>query len=424
MVDLRRPRLYDRKMAKLAAFCWVKYKEAGFMQYRVDPKSGNKLSVLGFGCMRFPRNLAQIDMGRTEKLILNAIENGVNYFDTAYVYPSSEEALGTILHKNNVRDKVYIATKLPHAKCHRYEDFDALFKAQLERLHTDHIDYYLIHNLSEVSAWERLCALGIEKWLAGKKADGKIRQIGFSCHGSLDIFTALLDAYGWDFCQIQYNYMNTHYQAGTEGLKRAAAKGLPVIVMEPLLGGKLATGLPKKAVDLFERAAVSVSPAVWALRWLWNQEEVTVVLSGMNGDAQLAENLKTADTVAPGMLSERENTVFDAVVDVFRASYKIPCTGCNYCMPCPQNINIPACFSAYNMSYAAGLMSGLPSYITSTGLTNTDGSRSPSKCIKCGKCEAACPQHIQIRTSLEDVRRRLEPFWVRGAVKVAQRFMR
>jgi Predicted oxidoreductases of the aldo/keto reductase family len=394
------------------------------MQYRLDPKSGNKLSILGFGCMRFPRNLSQIDINKSEKLVLKAIESGVNYFDTAYIYGGSEEALGTILYKNNVRNKIYIATKLPYAKCQSYDDFDKLFKTQLERLHTDYIDYYLIHNLSDTKNWNRLCELGIEKWIAEKKESGEIKQIGFSFHGLYDEFLSLLDAYNWDFCQIQYNYVNTNYQAGAAGLKKAAAKGIPVIIMEPLLGGKLANGLPQKAINLFKNANAMLSPAAWALRWLWNQKEVSVVLSGMNDDAQLNENLELADNSVPHMLTDDESKVYEAVTEAFRASYKIPCTGCNYCMPCPQKINIPACFSAYNMSYTVGFSSGIQQYITSTGAVSQNTSHSPNTCIKCGKCETHCPQHIQIRESLNVVTKRMEPFWFRPAMKLFDRLMR
>ena len=220
------------------------------MQYRTDMKSGNQLSILGFGCMRFPRNLTQIDVNRTEQLIVKAVQEGVNYFDAAYMYGGSEDTLGAILAKNNLRDKVFIATKLPFAKCKTRHDFDTLFDTQLQRLHTDYIDYYLMHNLGDVHTWQTLCELGIEKWIEEKKEAGQIKNIGFSFHGIHDEFLKLLEVYDWDFCQIQYNYLNTNYQAGVAGLKKAADKGLPVIIMEPLLGGKLATGLPAKAVEM------------------------------------------------------------------------------------------------------------------------------------------------------------------------------
>jgi len=319
------------------------------MQYHTDKKSDNKLSIIGFGCMRFPRNISQ-----TEQLVVKAVQEGVNYFDTAYTYGGSEEALGAILAKNNLRNKVFIATKLPVVKCKTNNDFDAFFQVQLKRLQTDYIDYYLMHNLGEVNTWKTLCELGIEKWLMEKKEAGLIKNIGFSFHGIHDEFIKLLDVYAWDICLIQYNYINTNFQAGRAGLKKAAEKGLSVMVMEPLLGGKLAAGLPQKAVDIFKTANSSLTPAAWALRWLWNQPEVTVVLSGMNEISQLEDNLKTAQNAAPNMLTVAENNAYKLVMKHIRASYKIPCTECNYCMPCPQNVNIPGCFSGYNVSYGVG----------------------------------------------------------------------
>jgi len=388
------------------------------MQYRNDKKSGNQLSILGFGCMRFPRNLTQIDINRTEQLIVKAVQDGINYFDTAYMYGGSEAVVGQILAKNNLRSKIFLATKLPHAKCKSYNDFELLFQTQLERLQTDYIDYYLIHNLGDVSLWKRLLELGVEKWIKEKKESGQIRNIGFSFHGIHDEFLKLLDIYDWNFCQIQYNYLNTNYQAGTAGLKRAAEKGLPVIVMEPLLGGKLATGLPRKAVRLLKSANNSLTPAAWALRWLWNQEEVTVVLSGMSALSQLEDNIKTAEDAIPEMLTIAEMDTCKSVVKIIETTYKVPCTGCNYCMPCPYHVNIPACFAAYNVSFATGLVTGITQYVTSTGTLDSGKSYAASNCTECGICEKKCPQHIPIPKSLKNVRKKMEPFWLKAALAV------
>jgi predicted aldo/keto reductase-like oxidoreductase len=368
------------------------------MQYRTDKKTGNNLTILGFGCMRFPKkNINQIDIEKTEQLILKAVQDGINYFDTAYVYGGSEDCLGKIIQKNSLRNKIFIATKLPLEKCEKYDDFDTLFETQLERLKTDFIDYYLMHNLSDTRVWKNLCEIGIEEWLEKKKKSNKIKNIGFSFHGTQKEFLQLLEIYKWDFCQIQYNYININYQAGMTGLKKASEKGMSVFVMEPLLGGKLANGLPLKAVNIFKIVNNTLSPSEWALKWLWNQEEVTVVLSGMNEKSQLEENIKTAANSIPNMLTKEENEAFESVIKVFNDSFKIPCTGCNYCMPCPNNVNIPACFAAYNVSYTTGMASGIQQYITSTGANNTiEGRYAASKCIKCGKCEKNCPQHIQI----------------------------
>ena len=392
------------------------------MQYRIDIKSGNKLSIIGFGCMRFPRNLTQIDINQSEQLIIKAVQDGINYFDTAYLYGGSEDTLGQILAKNGLRNKIFLATKLPIVKCSSYNDFEVLFQEQLKRLHTDYIDYYLLHNLGDVNLWETIRKMNIEKWIKEKKESGQIKYIGFSFHGIHNEFLNLLDVYNWDFCQIQYNYINTHYQAGTAGLKKAFDKGLSVIIMEPLLGGKLANGLPKKAVKIFKTANRTLSPAAWALRWLWNQKEVTVVLSGMNEISQLKENIETAKNATPNMLTTAEVNTYESVIKIIKDSYKIPCTGCNYCMPCPQNINIPACFTAYNVSYTVGLVSGFLQYQTSTGGMDPRKNYAANKCRECGICEKKCPQHIPIIKSLKNVTKRMESFWLRTAFKIFLKF--
>lgn len=387
------------------------------MKYRVDVKSGNKLSILGFGCMRFPSSIE-----KTEQLIVKAVKEGVNYFDTAYIYPNSEEKLGAILSKNNLRDKVYIATKLPVIMTRKAEDFERFFQTGLERLKTDRIDYYLIHMLPDVTRWNKLCEWGIKEWIQKKKETGAIQQIGFSYHGNQNDFLELLDVYDWDFCQIQYNYIDENNQAGITGLKRAAEKGLPVIIMEPLLGGKLANNLPSEAIEIFKKSDPNFTPAAWAFRWIYNQPEVSVVLSGMNAEAQLDDNIHTAADAEPFMLSEQQLAVYDKVRVVFQASHKVPCTGCNYCMPCPQNTNIPACFNAYNTSYSIGFGTGIQLYMMGTGLLSSKAGNA-SRCVGCGKCEKHCPQNIEIRKSLKAVEKRLEPFWFKGGIAIARKFI-
>lgn len=394
------------------------------MQYRTDPKSGNELSALGLGCMRFPADaLGRIDQEAAERLVLQAVESGVNYLDTAYLYRGSEEALGAVFRAHEgLRDRVFLATKLPHRACTAPEDLDRFLDVQLARLGTDRIDYYLVHNVTDFAQWEDLVALGIEGWTARKKAEGRIGRIGFSFHGPAAHFGRLLDAYGWDFCQIQYNYLNERYQAGTEGLELAAAKGLPVIVMEPLLGGRLAAGLPRKAAAAFEEAEPGSSPASWALRWVWNRPEVTVVLSGMNAPAQIEENCALADRALPRSLSPNELAAVERARAAVAESYRVPCTGCNYCMPCPKGVNIPACFAAYNTSFAHGWMTGVQQYVTSAGAMD-ERPHWASECVRCGACEHQCPQHIAIPDELDRVRRRLQPFFLPAAVRAGSRLM-
>ena len=386
------------------------------MQYIKDQKSGNELSRLGFGCMRFPR-----DKAKTKQLIEKAINAGINYFDTAYVYPGSEATLGEILHSLDRREQIYLATKLPHLKCRKTEDFDNYFSQQTERLQTEYFDYYLIHNIADLASWQRLTDLGITEWVEQKKAAGLIKQFGFSFHGSLDGFLELLTAYPWDFCQIQYNYLDENYQAGRAGLQAASDQGLAVMVMEPLLGGRLAKGLPAKAERLFHQADPDLSQAAWGFRWLYDQPEVTVVLSGMNSMEQLEDNLNTAATAQPGMLSTKEKAVYQPVIKAIKAGYKVACTGCNYCMPCPHGVNIPGCFAAYNSSYTLGLFTGFQQYVTGTSANRPDNNSRVTHCVACQACEAKCPQHIAIAAELVKVKKRLEPFWFRGILKIIQK---
>lgn len=389
------------------------------MQYRMDGKSGNKLSALGFGCMRFPRKGPLIDLEKTERLVMQAVAGGVNYFDTAYIYVGSEEALGSVLEKNRIREKVFIATKLPLVLSRSRPDFDKFFNKSLERLRTDFIDYYLLHMLTSRRQWERFRALGIEEWLAEGKKTGRIRRAGFSFHGSQEEFLQLLEVYDWDFCQIQYNYSDENYQAGKTGLKAAAGKNMPVMIMEPLLGGKLAGGLPKEAARLFAKADPSLSPAAWGLRWLWNQSEVTCVLSGMSNAAQMEDNLRSAGKAGP--LTGDELAVYAEVTALFYKAYRIKCTGCNYCMPCPNGVNIPGCFAAYNTSFAQNFVIGMQQFITSAAMMSSRP-RSPRLCSECGICESRCPQHLPIRRALKQAAGRMESPLIRLALSIARCF--
>ncbi|MBQ4641919.1 MAG: aldo/keto reductase [Oscillospiraceae bacterium] len=375
------------------------------MQYRKD-KYGNDISVLGFGCMRFQRTAGAIDLEETERQILAAIEGGVNYFDTAYIYPGSEAAIGTIFDRNNLREKIYIATKLPHYLIKTREKMERLFQEHLARLKTDYIDYYLMHMLTDVQTWERLKKLGILEFLEEKKRSGAIRQIGFSYHGNSDMFCKLLDAYDWDFCQIQYNYMDEHSQAGRRGLQYAYEKGIPVIIMEPLRGGKLVNRLPQAAVEEFEKHPLQYTPAQWAFRWLWNQKEVTCVLSGMNTMEMVQDNLQTASSARVGEMGAREETMLRNVVAAINAKMKVGCTGCGYCMPCPKGVDIPGTFAAYNRLAAEGWFAGVKEHFMCSAARKD--STAAYNCIGCGKCESHCPQQIQIRQELKNASKALE----------------
>ena len=389
------------------------------MNFRKD-KYGNELSILGFGCMRFPRKMGKIDMNETEKEIMLAYENGVNYFDTAYIYPGSENALGEILQKHGIRDKVYIATKLPHYLIKSRESLDKYFDEQLKRLRTDHVDFYLMHMLSDVDTWNRLKELGIEDWIAEKKASGAIKQIGFSYHGNSEMFCRLLDAYDWEFCQIQYNYMDENTQAGRRGLNYANEKGIPVVIMEPLRGGKLVSHLPEEAVNIFKTYKIQYTPAQWAFRWLWNQPEVTVVLSGMNSQDMVLDNINTASATSVGELGEDEEIMLRSVVKAINSKMKVGCTGCGYCMPCPKNVDIPGTFAAYNRRFAEGKFWAYVDYFMCTALR--PNSTAASNCIECGKCEKHCPQNIEIRKCLKDAQKELETPIYKFGKKVAKLF--
>lgn len=385
------------------------------MQYRKD-KRGNDISVLGYGCMRFTKKGNSIDLDKAEKEVMAAIEAGVNYLDTAYVYPGNEVAVGEILHRNQCREKIYLATKLPHYLIKSIDGVEKMFQEELRRLKTDYIDFYLMHMLTDIPTWEKLKKLGMVEWIEEKMASGQIRNIGFSYHGNSDMFKQLVDAYDWDFCQIQYNYMDEHSQAGVEGLRYANAKGLPVIIMEPLRGGRLVDLLPESAKELFRQDEEKRTPAELAFKWLYDQPEVTCVLSGMNSMEMVEQNLKTASDSAAGSMTDSDKALVERVREEIQRKVKVGCTGCGYCMPCPKGVDIPGTFRCYNAMYSEGKKSGRRDYLQCTAFRKDTSSA--SQCVRCGKCEAHCPQHIEIRKELRNAAGELETFSYR-AMKTA-----
>ncbi len=391
------------------------------MKYRTD-KYGNKISVLGYGCMRFTGKGMKLDYNKTEKELLAAYNAGVNYFDTAYIYPGSEELLGEVLEKNNIRDKVNIATKLPHYMIKSRGDLDKYFNEELKRLRTDHIDYYLMHMLTDLKTWERLKKLGIEEWLQEKKDKKQIRQVGFSYHGNSDMFCKLIDSYDWDICLIQYNYLDENSQAGKTGLHYAALKGIPVNIMEPLRGGRLVNQLPDKAKKLFADYEKKKTPAEWSFSWLWNQKEILCVLSGMNSLEMVKDNTEYADRAEIDSFTKEDKELLQEVVKAINEKMKVPCTGCRYCMPCPRKVDIPGTFSAYNKYYTDSKFVALKEYLMCTALRKD--STSAANCIECGKCEQHCPQKIEIRKELKKARKKLEGPIYKIGKKIIKLFMK
>ena len=389
------------------------------MKYRSD-KNGEPISQLGYGCMRFSRRAGGVDYAKTKAEVLRAMELGVNYFDTAYVYPGSEDCLGRILAESGCRDRVKIATKLPHYLMRSLNGVEKTFREELSRLRTDHIDYYLMHMFTDYAEWEKLQALGVEDWFAARKADGSIRNIGFSYHGDSSMFLRLLTAYDWDLCQIQYNYLDEVSQAGRIGLRAAAEKGIPVVIMEPLRGGKLVQ-LPPEARKELAASGLGYSPAELGLRWLWDQSEVTCVLSGMNSMEMVEENIRIASEAEPGCVSEEERRLTERVKAVIRAKEKVGCTGCRYCMPCPHGVDIPGNFYYYNLTYMEKKNAARFEFAQNMALRKQPGFA--SQCVGCGACERHCPQGINIREQLKEADRRLRPGPMKAGLALARRFM-
>jgi hypothetical protein len=374
------------------------------MLYRKMKKAAPELSILGFGCMRLPtKDNGQIDEYVATKMVRNAIDHGVNYVDTAYPYHNgeSEPFVGRAL-TGGYREKVNLATKLPSWLITSRKDMDRYLDEQLGRLRTDHIDFYLVHGLNQ-QFWENLSGLGVMDFLDDAIADRRIRYAGFSFHDTTALFKKIVDSYDWTFAQIQYNFMDEQRQAGTKGLEYAAKKGLGIVVMEPIRGGLLARDL-KGISEIWQKAKIHHPPAAWALRWVWNHPEVTVVLSGMSTPEQVRQNVALAQTGLPDSLTKTELSIFKKVKKKLEKRIIIPCTGCKYCMPCPNGVSIPECFEMFNQGHIyedkeqaqqrysmmlGGFFDGIPHYA--------------SLCKECGECEEKCPQNLPIRENLKNV---------------------
>lgn len=374
------------------------------MLYRKLGKTGEMVSILGFGCMRFPivegGDMSQIDEEKSMEMVRYSIDNGVNYLDTAYPYHGSgmggggmsEPFVGKII-KNGYREKVKIATKLPAWLIETREDMDKYLNEQLERLEIETIDFYLLHSLNK-NVWEKLKLLGVDEFLDRAIEDGRIKHAGFSFHDASEYFNEIIDYYDFSFCQIQFNYLDEDYQSGLDGLNYAYEKGLGVIVMEPLRGGKLVENLPDEVKEIFNKAPIKRTPAQWALRWVWNHKEVPILLSGMSTIDQVIENVETASRAKADTLTELEKDIIEDVKKIFKDNIQVNCTECKYCMPCPHGVDIPKNFNVYNDYY---VFDDRDSYY------KIDEEARSSNCIGCGICETHCPQGINIILEMEKV---------------------
>ncbi|ABP66936.1 aldo/keto reductase [Caldicellulosiruptor saccharolyticus DSM 8903] len=370
------------------------------MNYRPFGKTDFKVSALGFGAMRLPilgSDYSKIDEEKAIEMLQYAMDNGINYIDTAYVYHggNSEVVVGKAL-KGGYREKVKIATKLPVWQVNGLDDAERILDEQLKRLNTSYIDFYLLHALNK-DHWKKLKEINIFKWIEKVLNEGKIKYIGFSFHDDLNTFKEIVDSYNWTFCQIQYNILNRNYQAGEEGLKYAASKGLAVVIMEPLLGGRLAKEPPHEIKQLWEKAHIKRTPVEWALAWLWNQKEVSVVLSGMSTLEQVKQNIEYASKYNIGCLTVEELELVEKVAQKYNELRKVNCTECKYCMPCPQGIDIPWNFNIYNQASMYNMFEEMKNDYLKKEKERAEN------CIECGVCETKCPQNLPIRKLLKEV---------------------
>jgi predicted aldo/keto reductase-like oxidoreductase len=363
------------------------------MQYRTFRKTGEKVSLLGFGTMRFPvLENGKINEPEAIDMIRTAIDNGINYVDTAYMYHNGESEIvtGKAL-KDGYRKKVFLADKMPVWMAKDEASMKQIFTNQLERLDDQVIDMYLVHNINK-AIWKRVNQFNTLQFLEEKRAEGKIKHLGFSFHDDLNFFKEVVDAYPWDFCQVQLNYMDATFQAGVEGLKYAASKGIQVIIMEPLKGGKLTDVLPGSVEKFWSEADITRTPAEWALRWVADFPEVLTVLSGMNSMEQLQENMRVMNDAEPNSLTAKEQDIISKVADEYNHLIQYSCTGCRYCMPCPQKIEIPAIINLYNEWF---LYNGNKKTKADFNMWISPKSR-PSACTSCNACQSHCPQALPI----------------------------
>ncbi len=382
------------------------------MNYRKIPKAkeDDKVSILGFGCMRFP-TLAngEIDEAQVEEMFKYGISHGVNYIDTAYGYHDgkSEPLVGKILKKLDLRNKVNLVTKLPSylIKGDRgEEELEFYFNDQLQRLQTDHVDYYLIHCLNE-KFWQNCLNAGILKFMDKIKKDGRVRHIGFSFHDVYETFPKIVEAYNWDFCMIQYNFLDEDYQAGKKGYELAVSKNMGVFAMEPLRGGLLVNSLPDDVKATWEKSHRNWKPVEWALRFVWSHPGIKLLLSGMSSLEQMKENVEIASRVAEPILTEEDLKVVRDVEKIYKSKIKINCTGCNYCMPCPSGVNIPGNFALYNK---ASMFNSFESCKKEYNTWVINKNNKASLCVACGKCERVCPQGIKIIKELKNISEEFE----------------
>ncbi len=390
------------------------------MKYRVISKTKENLSVLGFGCMRFPTSNGKIDVNKSIEMLKYAISNGVNYLDTAYPYHffQSEKFLGNYILNQDFAKDVFVATKMPVYMVKKSSDLTKIFNKQYKNLNRKTIDYYLLHAINK-SSYLDMVDLNIHSFLERLRDDGKIRNIGFSFHGSVDDFKFIIDSYDWDFCQIQLNIVDEQFQAGIIGLDYAVSKGVSVIIMEPLRGGSLVNNLPKGVEEIYRKSNKRYNNVEWALHYLYNNEKVTSVLSGMSTIEQVKENVKIANESKVNVFGKEENEILDAVRKEYLNSVEINCTGCGYCVDCPAGIDIPYAFQTVNNYKLYKRKLDLGIYMKTVGINSTKPNWT-SNCIDCGKCERHCPQNILIRKEFKKVSKTIETPFIKFVVKIAR----